>query len=1014
MSPRPTLSPRLLALVAVIVTAVLAGAPASEAAVTKWGDLGHFGETEGELRHPEGAFGVNPEDGSVWVVDVALIGKEEELRIQKFEKSGSSWTAVASHVLGSNEAPTGTEREVQGIAFDAKEKRAYVLVTEERTKPPHKEEEQVASELWAFSTTTAGGKIEPAPETAAGVLVPRTETSLTGSPVGKTEFSPNSTEAGMSLFSPGGIAVNPTNDQILITGWIKGEEPEVWAVSDKGKIETVWEDKTKYFEKCGCLNSPVVTSAGKILVLGESIREVAELPSNLSSATAPKRAFWLPREVECQELQREHEEGKGVETCTFFEKLTQIESGKEYGGEMSIGPEGDLYVHLQVHNVAEGGFLDGAVMVLNPSLQEIGWTGGGSWGSPTKQCAVNETDPGNLGSALVAGYETEGKPQVFMLARGNPLEGEHAKVLQLGPEGKAENCPQGSATKPVAEAGGAKLSSFPIADNVTLSSKVTQANALSIEWDFGDGVAQTVSQRQQQATLVQHQFAREGSFTVLEKIHSDDLATPLIEVSEKVTIVAPKVRNEAATPEGLAATLKAEVNATGSPTKCEFQLAEAGKTFGEAGVKAYACSANPGEEEKWVAETAKATGLTAGKSYHFRLLVKAGAWTSSQEPGTEFQIVEPGAPVVETKAASEVAPTSATLNGTVNPEGKESKSCKFEYGTSLPSGKTAPCSPSPGAGTAPVPVSAKVTGLTAATTYKFKLIDENSESKKSEGAALTLTTLEAPAAPGAETLAAAAITQTSATLKGLVDPHGESTTCRFEYGTTTSYGSSVACPTTPGAGRTNVEEAAPVSGLAPGTTYHFRLVAENSLGKTQGADRPFSTSAGGGEPPGGGGETPGGGGEAPGGGGETPGGGVLPFKEGAPIVSISGSALKVASNGAFSLKLSCPGEEASCSGSVTIKTLTAVAAGSAHAAKAKKKKARVLTLAKGSFTIAGGKLEALSLHLTATARRLLGKRHTLRARVTIAARNPQGGTRSTTAVVTLKAATKKKKKKKKH
>ncbi len=1000
MSPRLTVLSRLLALVALVATGVLASVPASEAATTKWGDLGHFGELESELRAPEGAFGVNPEDGSVWVVDVTLVNKEEQLRLQKFEKTGAAWTLAASRVVGSNEAPTGTGREVQGVAFDPKEKRAYVLVTEERTKQPHKEEEQVASELWAFSTTTVGNKIEPAPETAAGVLVPRTETNLTGSPVGKTEFSPNSTEKGLSLFAPGGIAVDPVNDQILITGWVGAEVPEVWAISDKGKIETVWEDKSNFFEKCGCLNSPVVTSAGKILALSDSNREVLELPSNLSSATAPKRAVWLPREVECQELQREFEEGKKVELCTFIEKLTVIESGNEYGGEMSIGPEGNLYVHVQVRNVAEGGFMDGAVAVFNPSLQEVGWTGGGSWGSATKQCAVNETDPGNLGSALVAGYEKEGKPQVFMLERGNPMEAEHAKILDLGPEGKAENCPQGSATEPVAEAGGFQLSSFPIADNITLSSKVTQANALSTEWEFQESepaVKQTVEKRQQQTTLVEHQFKHEGTFTVVERIHSDDLATPTIEAMRKVTIVAPKVRAEQATPESEAAALKAEVNPMGSPTKCEFQVVEAGKPFTDPSVKKIACATNPGEEEKWVVETAKAAGLTAGKHYRFRLLAKAGLWEGSQE-GTEFEIAALGAPVVETKPATEVAPTSATLNGTVNPEGKETKSCEFEYGTTLPSGKKVACSPPPGNGKAVVPVSAKVTLLTASTSYKYKLIDENAESKKSEGSTLSFTTLEAPSAPGAETLAATSISQTSATLKGFVNPHGDTTTCLFEYGTSPSYGKTAPCPAAPGSGKTNVEEALAIAGLAPGTVYHFRISATNSLGTTQAGDREFKTASASGPPP------------------------VEPApKEGPPppptkgveheitnkpipVVTVAGSAMSVAANGAFSLKLSCPGDETTCSGTVTLKTLTAVAARSAH--EAKKKKA-ILTLAAGSFSIAAGKLKVISLHLTAKAKKLLAKMHTVRARVTVAARDTQGGTHTTTAVVTLKLAKKK-------
>ncbi len=122
-----------------------------------------------------------------------------------------------------------------------------------------------------------------------------------------------------------------------------------------------------------------------------------------------------------------------------------------------------------------------------------------------------------------------------------------------------------------------------------------------------------------------------------------------------------------------------------------------------------------------------------------------------------------------------------------------------------------------------------------------------------------------------------------------------------------------------------------------------------------------------------------------------------------PTVTVSGAALTVAANGGFSLKLSCPTEETSCSGTVTLKTLTAVAAKRAHISAKKS----ILTLATGSFSIAAGKLKVVALHLSAKAKKLLAKLHTVRARVTIVAHDPQGGTHTTTAVVTLKAAKKK-------
>jgi hypothetical protein len=78
-------------------------------------------------------------------------------------------------------------------------------------------------------------------------------------------------------------------------------------------------------------------------------------------------------------------------------------------------------------------------------------------------------------------------------------------------------------------------------------------------------------------------------------------------------------------------------------------------------------------------------------------------------------------PIVVTRPASSVTPTSATLNGTVNPETNEVTSCKFEYGTTPSYGSSAVCVPSPGKGNLAVVVSASVTGLTPNTLYHFTI-----------------------------------------------------------------------------------------------------------------------------------------------------------------------------------------------------------------------------------------------------------------------------------------------------
>lgn len=84
------------------------------------------------------------------------------------------------------------------------------------------------------------------------------------------------------------------------------------------------------------------------------------------------------------------------------------------------------------------------------------------------------------------------------------------------------------------------------------------------------------------------------------------------------------------------------------------------------------------------------------------------------------------------------------------------------------------------------------------------------------------------------------VTQTSADLVGSVIPNGDSTTAWFEWGATTSYGNT-STHFSLGDGITTIMINQSISGLTPRTTYHCRVVAENSLGTTYGSDWTFTT-----------------------------------------------------------------------------------------------------------------------------------------------------------------------------
>ena len=79
-------------------------------------------------------------------------------------------------------------------------------------------------------------------------------------------------------------------------------------------------------------------------------------------------------------------------------------------------------------------------------------------------------------------------------------------------------------------------------------------------------------------------------------------------------------------------------------------------------------------------------------------------------------------------------------------------------------------------------------------------------------------------------------------LGAAVDPGGIAASYRFEYGTTTAYGSSTPSPEgSVGEGIVAHAVWAAASGLAPGTTYHYRVVASNELDTVYGPDETFTT-----------------------------------------------------------------------------------------------------------------------------------------------------------------------------
>jgi len=232
------------------------------------------------------------------------------------------------------------------------------------------------------------------------------------------------------------------------------------------------------------------------------------------------------------------------------------------------------------------------------------------------------------------------------------------------------------------------------------------------------------------------------------------------------------------------------------------------------------------------AVSASLSGLTPGTTYHYRVVATNSSGTAR---GADGIFTTSSAPVAVTGSATNVTVTSATLNGTVDPNGRAT-TWYFEYGTSTSYGsKTA--AKSAGSGTSTSSVSAPVSGLTRGRIYHYRLV-ATSDAGTSRGADQTFSTATAPTVV---TGSASSIAPTSAKLNGTVTPNGQTTSWYFEYGTSANYGSKTAAKSA-GSGTSPVKVSASLTRLKTTTTYHYRLVATNPSGTTFGGDRTFSTA----------------------------------------------------------------------------------------------------------------------------------------------------------------------------
>jgi len=232
------------------------------------------------------------------------------------------------------------------------------------------------------------------------------------------------------------------------------------------------------------------------------------------------------------------------------------------------------------------------------------------------------------------------------------------------------------------------------------------------------------------------------------------------------------------------------------------------------------------------------TGLTQNTTYYFRVVGVNIAGTTN---GSDLTFTTTAAvPTVTTNAASGITAMGATLNGTVNAN-NASITVTFEYGLTTAYGSTVTADQSPVTGNSDTAVSKTLTGLTANTTYHYRVVGANS-SVTTNGSDMTFITSTSGAFATVTTNAASGITTSGATLNGTVNANNASTTVTFQYGLSTEYESTVTADQSPVTGSSNTAVSKTITGLSANTTYHYRAVGVNSAGITYGGDLTFTTS----------------------------------------------------------------------------------------------------------------------------------------------------------------------------
>lgn len=204
-----------------------------------------------------------------------------------------------------------------------------------------------------------------------------------------------------------------------------------------------------------------------------------------------------------------------------------------------------------------------------------------------------------------------------------------------------------------------------------------------------------------------------------------------------------------------------------------------------------------------------------------------------------FEAVKIGQPTASTGAATNIQIAQADLHATINLDG-ESGGFHFVWGTAADALTNSTDEAAAGVVSSDTTESETLTNLNPGTTYYYEAVADNaSGSVTAAGPPQSFTTAAGP--PEVLNPTIASVTDTTATIDFVIDPNGGDTTYVVKYGPDSNYGTqtqSVDIGGAPGPQQLSAD----LTGLTPGTEYHFDVVASNSVQQNvDSGDQTFST-----------------------------------------------------------------------------------------------------------------------------------------------------------------------------